>query len=131
MSIDPVTLSARRKFRIRCTADGGPEIEDGNGKKGGNFRGKGGRDLSWKNDTDQSVCFLQFTLVPDENCAAQDGPSWPFTGDEPPDLLLAVPNGGWTTRTLKEVAATESFEYVVLGASREPLFDPVIIIDPN
>jgi hypothetical protein len=131
MDIDPVTLSARRKFTIRCTASGGPEIEDGNGKKGGTFRGKGGKDLSWKNDTAESTCYLRFTRVPDENPATEDGSSWPFAGDEPPGLLLEVPQGGWTTRTLKEVDATESFEYVVLGASKAPLLDPVIIIDPN
>jgi hypothetical protein len=131
MNIDPDTLSARRKFTIRCTADRGPEIQDGNGKKGGNFRGKKGKDLSWKNDTDEPVCYLQFTRIPDEDSAAADGPDWPFSGDEPPGLLLEVPQGSWTTRTLKEVEVTESFEYVVLGASKTPLLDPVIIIDPN
>jgi len=131
MSIGPGTLSERRKFTIRCTADGGLEIEDGNGRKGGNFRGKGGKDLSWKNSTDESICYLQFRCVQDEDSAATDGPDWPFSGDEPPDRLLELPQGGWTTRTLKAVTATESFEYVVLGATKTPLLDPVIIIDPN
>ena len=131
MIIDPETLSARRKLTIRCTADGGLEIKDGNGKKGGNFRGKGGKDLSWKNDTQETVCYLRFSLVPDEETDDPDSPSWPFQGDAPPDLLLAVPQGGWTTRKLKGVIATESFEYVVLGAGKTPLLDPVIIIDPN
>lgn len=131
MIIDPETLSARRKFTIRCTPDEGIEIKDGNGKKGGNFRGKGGKDLSWKNDTDEPVCYLQFTIVPDDDSADPSGPGWPFCDAEPSDLLLAVPRGGWTTRTLKVVEATESFEYVVLGADKSPLADPVIIIDPN
>lgn len=131
MIIDPGTLSARRKFTIRCTSDGGLEIKDGNGKKGGNFRGKEGKDLSWKNDTSESVCYLQFTRIPDEDSAEPVGPGWPFCGDEPPDLLLEVPQGGWTTRKLRDVEVTESFEYVVLGADKTPLMDPVIIIDPN
>ena len=87
MIIDAGTLSARRKFTIRCT--------------------------------------------PDEDSAEPDGPGWPFCGDEPPDLLLEVPQGGWTTRKLRDVEVTESFEYVVLGADKTPLMDPVIIIDPN
>ena len=131
MSIDPETLSARRKFRIRCTADCGPEIEDGNGKKGGNFRGRKGRDLSWKNETSQAVCYLRFTRIPDESSADPTDPDWPFSDTEPADRLLAVPQGSWTTCTLKDVQVTESYEYVVLDGNRNPLLDPVIIIDPN
>lgn len=129
--MDPVTLDKRRKFTIDCDDAFGVVIEDGNGKTGGNFRGKGGKDLSWKNDTDEPVCYLRFVRVPDEDSEATDDPSWPFEGDEPPGLLLEVPQGGWTTRTLKAVSATESFEYMVLDEDEQPLLDPVIIIDPN
>lgn len=131
--MNPVILDQRRKFTIRCTPDCGVVIEDGNGKKNGNFRGKNGKTLSWKNETNQSVCYLRFTRIPDENSeeTMTGNPSWPFQETAPPDLLLEVPQGGWTTRTLKMVEVTESFEYDVLGTDKAPLLDPVIIIDPN
>jgi hypothetical protein len=128
--MDPETLDRRRRFTISCDETSGLVIEDGNGKQGGNFRGKEGKNLSWKNDTDEPVCRLRFVRIPDEDSEEEVDPSWPFVGDPPPGLLLEVPQGGWTTRTLKEVSATESFEYVVLGEDEQPLLDPVIIIDP-
>jgi len=129
--MDSSTLTARRKFTITCTPEDGVVIEDGNGKKGGTIRVKGGKDLSWKNATAQAACYLRFMLVPDEATEEPTDPGWPFAGDAPSDGLLEVPQGGWTTRTLKDVSATESFEYVVLDASKSLLLDPVIIIDPN
>jgi len=129
--MDSSTLNARRKLTIYCTPDDGVVIEDGNGKKGGHVRAKGGRALSWKNSTEQSVCYVRFTLIPDEGTEEPVGSDWPFDGDPPPELLLEVPQGGWATGTLKVVQTTESFDYVVLGADKTPLMDPVIIIDPN
>jgi len=129
--MDLETLGKRRAFTVRCTDDCGVVIEDGNGRKGGNLRTHAGADLSWKNRTDQEVCYLRFESVSPDYSDVPGEPCWPFTGDEPADKLLVLSQGPPTVRTLKAVAATAFVEYVVLGEDQQPLVDPVIIIDPN
>ena len=129
--MDLETLGKRRKFTIRCTAECGVMIEDGNGRKGGNLRTHSGADLSWKNLTGQEICYLQFMSVSADSSDIPGQPCWPFTGDEPADKLLELAQGPPAVRTLKAVAETAFVEYVVLGADKQPLIDPIIIIDPN
>ena len=129
--MDLETLGKRRKFTIRCSAECGVVIEDGNGRKGGNLRTHAGADLSWQNLTGQAPCYLQFVSVTADRSDEPGEPCWPFTGDEPADRLLELAQGQPAVRTLKAVAETACVEYVVLGADKQPLLDPVIIIDPN
>ena len=118
----------RLGFTIRCRKKGGVEIKDGNGKAGGNLRAAGGNLLAWTNKTDQETCYLKFSFVSRGN---DDGTEcWPFEG--PSDGgLLAVRRNDTRSVALKPVTATQCVEYEVLGADRQPLLDPVIIIDPN
>jgi hypothetical protein len=129
--MDPEILEKRRKFTVRCTAECGAVIEDGNGKKGGNLRTHWGVELSWKNLTGEETCYLQFTTMRADDSDEPSQPCWPFTAAEPADKLLQVPKGPPVVRTLQRVNETMHVEYVVLGAAKQPLLDPVIIIDPN
>lgn len=117
-----------RKFTIRCRNKGGVEIKNGNGKAGGNLRTAGGNQLAWTNKTHQETCYLKFSYVSRTNNDGQE--CWPFDG--PSDGgFLAVARNGTRSVMLKTVAVTECVEYEVLDADKEPLLDPVIIIDPN
>jgi hypothetical protein len=129
--MDPGILDKRRRFTLRCTAECGVLIEDGNGRRGGNLRTRWGVELSWQNLTRQATCYLQFTSVAADDSDQPGQPCWPFTGDEPASKLLELAHGAPVARSLKQVTATELVEYVVLGEDKEPLLDPVIIIDPN
>lgn len=118
----------KHSFTIRCRNKGGVEIKDGHGKAGGNLRTTWGHQLAWTNKTSQATCYLKFSFV---SRADNDGVEcWPFK-EASDGGVLAVRRNDTRSVELKEVAATECVEYEVLGADREPLLDPVIIIDPN
>jgi hypothetical protein len=117
-----------RNFTIRCRKKGGVEIKNGNGKAGGNLRTAGGNQLAWTNKTVQETCYLKFSTVARTDNDGEE--CWPFDGPSD-DGFLAVTRNRTRTVTLKPVAVTECVEYEVLDADKEPLLDPVIIIDPN
>lgn len=118
----------RRTFTILCRKKGGVEIKDGLERTGGNVRTAARMQLAWTNATNQATCYLKFRLVSRDE---HDGKQWwPFV-EEPGDMLLALPHGEPTVRTLDAVPVTRCVEYVVLGADGEPLLDPIIIIDPD
>jgi hypothetical protein len=129
---DIIVLNKKREFTIRCTPSDGVVIEDGNLKKGGNLRTHAGKAIAWTNATSRPTCFLVFTVLAGDDAANDGAVTWPFSESEPPDKLLELPRGIRTERTLRRGRdAVESVEYVVLDEKKQPLLDPVIIIDPN
>lgn len=125
------TAEKKREFTIRCTKSGGVDIEDGHGKKGGNVRTHGGKNVTWTNSTSQATCYLEFRQMLQDDAPGDEGRYWPFSQPDPGSSLLALPMGDPVKRTLKKPASTLYIEYVVLGTDEKPLLDPVIIIDPN
>jgi hypothetical protein len=128
---DNEVLNRKRDFTIRCTADGGVEIEDGNHKKGGNLRTRGGKKLAWTNATSRASCYLKFTILGGDDANDDGATAWPFEKPAPDDNLLELPKDIRTERTLERVREVNCIEYVVLDENKQPLLDPVIIIDPN
>jgi len=129
---DSTVLNKKRDFTIRCTAIDGVEIEDGDHKKGGNLRTRGGKKIAWTNATSRPTCYLKFTILAEDGASDDGATTWPFSGPVPDDKLLALPQDIRTERTLVAGrAAVDCIEYVVLDENKQPLLDPVIIIDPN
>jgi hypothetical protein len=125
------TAEKKREFTIRCTKSGGVDIEDGDGKKGGNLRTHGGKNITWTNSTSQAMCYLEFKQMLRDDAPGEEVRCWPFSQPDPGNSLLALPVGDPVKRTLKKPTSTLCIEYVVLDGERQPLLDPVIIIDPN
>ena len=129
---DNTVLNKKRDFTIRCTSIDGVEIEDGNHKKGGNLRTHAGKKIAWTNATSRSSCYLKFTILAGDDASNDGATTWPFSEPEPHDKLLVLPQNARTERTLARGRdAVECVEYVVLDENKQPLLDPVIIIDPN
>lgn len=126
-----VNVQKKREFTIGCTTDGGVDIVDGDGKKGGNLKTRPARRLTWTNATRQATCYLEFRYMALDEVLNVGPRIWPFAGPVPDDGLLELPLGIPTDRTLLNFEAATYVEYVVLGADKQPLLDPVIIIEPN
>jgi hypothetical protein len=126
-----VNVQKKREFTIHCTADGGVDITNGDGKKGGNIKTRPRRKLTWTNDTQHSICYLAFRQMSLDEIADVGPLVWPFEETPPQDSLLALPKGVPTEGTLLDFRTVTHIEYVVLGADTQPLLDPVIIIEPN
>ncbi|MCM2310930.1 MAG: hypothetical protein NDI84_05950 [Steroidobacteraceae bacterium] len=129
--MDDMTVQKKRDFIVSCTAGCGVDITNGDGKKGGNVRTKGAKKIAWTNATSQSNCYLVFRQLPADGSPEDPAPVWPFTDHPPADRLLVLPLDARVERVLNSVAQVECVEYVVLGADKQPLLDPVIIIEPN
>ncbi len=122
-------LDKKRDFTIRCTAADGIIIEDGNHKKGGNLRSKGGKKIAWTNSTARPTCYLKFTILAGDDMTDDGAATWPFEGSAPADKLLALPRDVRTEQTLVRVTGVQCMEYAVLDEHRQELLDPVIIIE--
>lgn len=126
-----VNVQKKRDFTIRCATSGGVDITNGDGKKGGNIKTRPARKLTWTNDTQHAKCYLGFRNMPLDEVAEVGPYIWPFAESEPDDSLLELSQGVPTERTLLDFDAVTYIEYVVLGADKQLLLDPVIIIEPN
>jgi hypothetical protein len=126
-----VTIQKKRDLTIRCTQDGGVDITNGDGKKGGNLKTRPARKLTWTNATHQARCYLAFRHMAFDDVVSVGPRIWPFAESDPGDSLLELPHGVPTERTLLDFKSVTCIEYEVLDADHEPLLDPVIIIDPN
>lgn len=125
-------LDKKRDFTISCTEDDGVIIGDGNQKKGGNVRSRGGKKIAWTNATSRPTCYLKFTVLAGDGASNDGAITWPFV-EEPEDakrLLLRLPKGARTERTLVRVVEVQCIEYAVLDENEQTLLDPVIIIEP-
>ena len=138
-SADPM-VSAKADFRIFIDDTDHLAIEDRHHKLGGNVSSKGGRKLSWWNDTG-GACTLTFFEQLDESTTGDDPPAWPF--DESPNvgtngrLLPAASTSDenpWKGKlTSPPGAQTLSYEYkvhVVMPSGKTYDLDPTIIVRP-
>lgn len=123
-------LDKKRDFTISCTEDDGVIIGDGNQKKGGNVRSRGGKKIAWTNATSRPTCYLKFTVLAGDGASNDGAITWPFAEPAPANSLLELPQNVRTGRTLVRVVEVQCIEYAVLDENEQTLLDPVIIIEP-
>lgn len=138
-SADPL-VSAKADFRIFIDSTDHLAIEDGNHRLGGNVSSKGGRKLSWLNDTG-GACTLTFFEKLDDSTPEVDPAAWPF--DESPNvgtngrLLPAARTSDenpWKGKLSSPGSRTLSYEYkvhVVMPDGKTYDLDPTIIVRPS
>jgi hypothetical protein len=123
------TSQKKREFTISSTKSGGVEIVDGDGKKGGNLRTRGGNNVTWTNSTSQGKCYLEFKQMLLDDATGEEVRWWPFSQPDPGNSLLELPVGRPVNGTLKRPSSTLCIKYAVLDEKEQTLLDPVIIIE--
>ena len=127
----------RRKSDLRIfIRNGSIVVEDDEGNRGGNVLSRGGRKISWRNDTG-AECRLVFRQLLGEEQDGQGAGTWPFVPDQVPwsneRTLPAQPTAGANPWVGKLANATDlacvKCDVIVELEGVAPL-DPIIIVRP-